>query len=71
LQQRALDAAAQGQRDEAARLLQAVAARLRELGEADLAAVAQQESDEIARTGQTTRMGAKELTYSTRRLGKR
>jgi hypothetical protein len=71
LQRRALDAAAQGRRDEAARLLRAVAARLRELGEADLAAMAQQESDEIARTGQTTRMGAKELTYSTRRLGSR
>jgi acyl-CoA reductase-like NAD-dependent aldehyde dehydrogenase len=53
LQRRALDAAAQGQPAEAARLLRAVAARLRE------------------HTGQTTRMGAKELTYSTRRLGRR
>lgn len=71
LQRRALEAAAQGQGDEAVRLLRAVAARLRELGEPELAAIAQQESDELARTGQTTRMGAKELTYSTRRLGRR
>jgi hypothetical protein len=71
LQRRALEAAAQGQRDEAVRLLRAVAARLRELGEPELAAIAQQESDELARTGQTTRMGAKELIYSTRRLGRR
>jgi hypothetical protein len=71
LQRRALDAAAQGQPAEAARLLRAVAARLRELGEPELAAVAQQESDALEHTGQTTRMGAKELTYSTRRLGRR
>jgi hypothetical protein len=71
LQRRALDAAAQGQHATAARLLRAVAARLRELGEPELAEVAQQESDALERTGQTTRMGAKELTYSTRRLGRR
>jgi Mg-chelatase subunit ChlD len=71
LQRRALDAAAHGEHHEAARLLRTVAARLRELGEADLAAVAQQESDNLEHTGQTTRMGAKELTYSTRRLGSR
>jgi hypothetical protein len=70
LQRRALAAAAQGNRDEAIRLLYAAAARLHELGETGLAALARQEADALHTTGSTTRLGAKELTYRTRRLGK-
>lgn len=70
LQRRALQAAANGERDRAVSLLRAVAARLRELGEAALASIALHEADTLAQTGRTTRLGAKELTYATRRLGR-
>jgi hypothetical protein len=69
LQRRALQAAAGGDRATAVQLMHAAAARLNELGEAALAAVALQEAATLEQTGQTTRLGAKELTYATRRLG--
>ncbi len=71
LQRRAIEAAAQGDHQTAVMLLRQVAARLQELGEAALANLALHEADMLQRTGQTTRLGAKELTYATRRLGKR
>jgi hypothetical protein len=69
IQRRALDAAASGDRDTALSLLRSLAARLHELGETGLAGIALQEAAELERTGKTTRLGAKELTYATRRLG--
>jgi hypothetical protein len=71
LQRRALDAATSGDHATAALLLRSVAMRLHELGEVGLANIALQEADELERTGKTTRLGAKELTYNTRRLGSR
>jgi Ca-activated chloride channel homolog len=70
LQQRALAAAASGDAITAARLLRATATRLHELGDADLAAAAEREAALVERNGQLSDAGAKELTYSTRRLGK-
>ncbi len=70
LQQRALAAAAAGDVAAATRLLRATAARLRELGEAELAAAAEREAAQVERDGQLSGVGAKELTYSTRRLGR-
>jgi hypothetical protein len=69
LQRRALDAAANGDQAGAVRLLRSVTERLNELGERELAELAQQEIAALERTGHTTRLGAKELTYATRRLG--
>jgi hypothetical protein len=69
LQRRALDVASQGQRAEATRLLHAAAARFDDLNETELAAIARHEAAAIEQTGQTTRFGAKELTYATRRMG--
>ncbi len=71
LQRRALEAAASGDQQRATSLLRSVTARLHELGEHELASIAQQEADTLERTGHTSRLGAKELTYSTRRLGRR
>lgn len=70
LQRRALDAAASGDRATGAKLLRTVATRLSELGEGALANMALQEATALEQTGQTTRLGAKELTYATRRLGR-
>jgi hypothetical protein len=70
LQQRALTAAASGDAATATRLLRATATRLRELGEAELAAAAEREAAQVERNGQLSDIGAKELMYSTRRLGK-
>jgi Mg-chelatase subunit ChlD len=70
LQRRALDAAASGDQAGAVRLLHAVTARLNELGEQGLADLVQQEIAALEQTGHTTRLGSKELTYATRRLGR-
>jgi Ca-activated chloride channel family protein len=70
MQRRALEAAANGEREQAVSLLRAVAERLHDLGEPGLAHIALQEAESLEQTGQTTRLGAKELTYATRRLGK-
>ncbi len=69
LQQRAFALAATGDYTGAAALLATVARRLESLGESELAAVASQEAQNLATTGQATSAGAKELTYGTRRLG--
>lgn len=69
LQRRASAAAAAGDAPTAARLLRAVAARMRELGEAELAAAALREAEALAATGRGTAGGAVALTYATRRLG--
>jgi phage shock protein A len=50
-------------------MLQAVARRLMELGENDLAAAAMREAAALEQTGRLSGMGAKELAYATRRLG--
>lgn len=68
---RALAAAETNDPDTAARLLNAVATRLDALGQAALAQTARSEAAMLQSTGQTTRLGAKELAYHTRRLGKR
>lgn len=69
LQRRALTMASNGDRNGAAKLLRAVAARLTELGETDLAASALHEAATLEQTGQSSGLAAKELTYATRRLG--
>jgi hypothetical protein len=69
LQLRGHEAAAAGDRAGAAALLRSAAARLRELGEAELASKALDEAESVERIGQTSRLGAKELAYATRRLG--
>lgn len=69
LQQKAFDAAANGDPARASQLLQAVAARLRELGSHDMAETVLREAESLGQTGQTTPLGTKELTYLTRRLG--
>ncbi len=71
LQRRALAAAANGNREDAQALLQSVARRLNELGETALADVALHEAEALQQTGRLSDMGAKELTYATRRLGER
>ena len=68
LQQRALEAHAKGQRAEAISLLQAVAKRLTELGENTWANATLREAAALQTTGQTTKLGVKELTYATRHL---
>jgi Ca-activated chloride channel homolog len=69
LQQEALAAAAQGDHTRAAALLRRVAARMGELGAPDLAAAVLREAAAVEHTGQTSRLGEKELIYATRRLG--
>lgn len=69
LQRRAAAAAASGDTAGAARLLQAAAARLHDLGEHNLAQAALREAQALAATGRDTGPGARELTYATRRLG--
>lgn len=68
LQQRALAAATRGNYKQAAGGLRLVAARLRELGQPGLAHIAQQEAVSLENTGKLSKLGAKELTYTTRRL---
>lgn len=69
LQQRAFALAAAGDYANAAATLAAVAQRFTSLGEHHLAALAQHEAQNLATTGRTSGVGAKELTYATRRLG--
>lgn len=69
LQRQALDAVTKGDHAGATRLLRAAATRLAALGEHDLAATALHEAALLEQTGQTSAIGAKELTYATRRLG--
>jgi hypothetical protein len=69
LQRKAAAATARGDQPAAAAALRAAAARLSELGHPDLAAAALREADALAATGRGTGVGAKELTYATRRLG--
>jgi hypothetical protein len=69
LQRRAMAMIAEGNPQGAAPLLRATAERMRELGENALADAALREAQAIDQTGQTTGVGAKELTYATRRLG--
>lgn len=68
LQRQAMEAAAQGDHAAAATRLRAAADRLTDLGENDLAAAALHEALSLEQTGQTSGVGAKELTYATRRL---
>jgi len=68
LQLRAARAVAAGDPASAAAALRAAAARLHDLGRPDLAAAALREADALAATGRGTGVGAKELTYATRRL---
>ena len=68
-QRRAAEAAAQGDSQNAARLLRAAAAQLHDLGEMSLANAALHEAEALATTGRGTGAGARELTYATRRLG--
>jgi Ca-activated chloride channel homolog len=69
LQRRAAEAVARGESESAAQLLRAAAARLQELGEPELAAAALREAATLAATGRGSGLGARELTYATRRLG--
>ncbi len=69
LQQEALAAAAQGEHARAAMLLRRVAARMGELGSPELAAAVLREAETLEQSGQTSRLGEKELIYATRRLG--
>jgi hypothetical protein len=69
LQRRAAQAADAGDSAAAARLLRAVAQRLHELGEDELSAAAHAEAAILDRTGRGSGLGARELTYATRRLG--
>lgn len=69
LQRRAAAAVARGDHAGAATLLQATATRLADLGEAELAAAARHEAAVLAASGRDSGLGARELTYATRRLG--
>lgn len=69
LQQRAFALAAAGDNHGAAALLETVGRRFESMGEHELAAIARQEAQNLATTGQASGVGAKELTYRTRRLG--
>jgi hypothetical protein len=70
LQRRAIEAHARGEHRQAAALLRQVATRLTTLREPHLAETVQREAESLEQTGRTTRLGTKELTYATRRLGK-
>lgn len=71
LQRRAAAAVARGDHAGAVQLLQAAATRLADLGEAELAAAARHEAALLAASGRDSGLGARELTYATRRLGAR
>ncbi len=71
LQTRALDEAQMGNVVGATQKLRAAATRLLDLGEADLAAAASQEADNLERTGQMSAGGTKKLRYQTRKLTQR
>lgn len=69
LQRRAAAAVANGDPTTAVGLLRTAAARLHDLGEHELALAALREAEALATTGRDTGLGARELTYATRRLG--
>ena len=68
LQTRALEEARLGNVAGATQKLRAVATRLLELGENDLAEAAQQEADNLEKSGQMSSSGTKKLRYQTRKL---
>ncbi|NJN17206.1 MAG: VWA domain-containing protein [Oscillochloris sp.] len=69
LQQRAATAVARSDPAAAAVALRALAVRLRDLGEPAMADAALAEAAALSTTGRDTGIGARELTYATRRLG--
>lgn len=69
LQQRAFAAIESGDLDTGITLLRAMAARLHDLSETNLAGIALREATMVAQTGQMSEIGASELRYGTRRLG--
>jgi Ca-activated chloride channel family protein len=71
LQTRALEEARMGNVAGATQKLRAAATRLLELGETDLATAAQQEADNLERSGQMSSSGTKKLRYQTRKLTQR
>ena len=71
LQTRALEEARMGNVAGATQKLRAAATRLLELGETDLAGAAQQEADNLERSGQMSSSGTKKLRYQTRKLTQR
>ena len=68
LQTRALDEAKMGNIAGATQKLRAAATRLLEMGENDLAEAAQQEADNLEKSGQMSAGGTKKLHYQTRKL---
>ena len=68
LQTRALDEARMGNVPGATQKLRAAATRLLELGELELAEAAQQEADNLEKSGQMSTGGSKKLRYQTRKL---
>jgi len=68
LQTRALEEARMGDLANATRKLRAAATRLLELGEADLAAAAEQEARNLEQSGTMSSLGTKKLRYHTRKL---
>ncbi|PDW04102.1 hypothetical protein CJ255_05265 [Candidatus Viridilinea mediisalina] len=68
IQRRARAAATAGDAMGAAKLLRAVAMRMGELGETELAQIALREAEALATTGHGTAGGGVALTYATRRL---
>jgi len=68
LQTRALDEAKMGNIAGATQKLRAAATRLLEMGETDLAEAAQQEADNLEKSGQMSASGTKKLHYQTRKL---
>lgn len=69
LQTRALQASMAGDVATATRNLQAVATRLLNMGETELAEQAQQEADNLSQGGNLSPAATKKLSYDTRRLG--
>lgn len=68
LQTRALDEAKQGNIAGATQKLRAVATRLLDMGETDLASAAQEEAERLEQGQQMSEMGTKKLQYETRKL---
>lgn len=68
-QRRAAAAAARGDHPAAAAALRGAAARLHDLGEHALAEATTREAAALEATGRDSGLGARELTYATRRLG--
>lgn len=71
LHAKALAIAEAGDTKQASTMLQSAARRLIDLGEHELAMIAIQEAKVLEQTGKTSKLGAKELMYATRKLGNR